>query len=211
MKYIDADKLRAEIERRLKNIRDYMTGTGMKYKGPKYYKAQGKESAYDALLNILDSLPDEPVNEDLEEAVDNYIENVRYFPDDEREIVMELAKYFYELGRKDMKDEFEKNRLAACDSLTKEEYDREMDFTTEFIEKHHRTPTFSDAINYGMRLQKRKMMKIITKDDNLEEAGAQYVKTCFRDIDWTPDVIKSCLEEAFISGGEYVFKQIKDE
>jgi len=47
--------------------------------------------------------------------------------------------------------------------------------------------------------------------EDLEEAGAQYVKTYFRDIDWTPDVIKLCLEEAFISGGEYVFKQIKDE
>lgn len=56
MNYIDADFLRKEIEKRLKNIRDYMTGVGMRYKGPKYFKAQGKESAYDALLNILDSL-----------------------------------------------------------------------------------------------------------------------------------------------------------
>lgn len=31
----------------------------MKYNGPKYYKAQGKESAYDALLNIIDSLQQE--------------------------------------------------------------------------------------------------------------------------------------------------------
>ena len=52
-KYIDADLLRAEIKKRLKNVRDYMNGAGMKYKGPKYYKAQGKESAYDALLSIL--------------------------------------------------------------------------------------------------------------------------------------------------------------
>lgn len=58
-KYIDADLLRKEIEKRLKNIRDYMSGTGMRYKGPKYFKAQGKESAYDALLSIIVSLQQE--------------------------------------------------------------------------------------------------------------------------------------------------------
>lgn len=59
MKYIDAEKLKAEIEKRLKNTRDYMTGNGMKYRGPKYYKSQGKESVYDAILNIIDSLQQE--------------------------------------------------------------------------------------------------------------------------------------------------------
>jgi len=62
MKYIDADLLRKEIEKRLKNIRDYMTGAGMKYKGPKYYKAQGKESTYGALLNTIASLQQEQPN-----------------------------------------------------------------------------------------------------------------------------------------------------
>ena len=59
MKYIDADRLRKELDKRLKNVRDYMNGEGMKYKGPKYHKAQGKESAYDALLSIVDSLQQE--------------------------------------------------------------------------------------------------------------------------------------------------------
>lgn len=36
-----------------------MNGAGMKYKDPKYFKAQGKESAYDAQLNIIDSLQQE--------------------------------------------------------------------------------------------------------------------------------------------------------
>lgn len=49
-------QLRAELKKRLKNVRDYMNGAGMKYKGPKYFKAQGKESAYDALLSIITSL-----------------------------------------------------------------------------------------------------------------------------------------------------------
>lgn len=36
-----------------------MNGAGMKYKGPKFFKTQGKESAYDAILNVLDSLQQE--------------------------------------------------------------------------------------------------------------------------------------------------------
>ena len=57
--------LRAELKKRLKNVRDYMNGAGMRYKGPKYYKAQGKESAYDALLNVIDSLQQEQPEVDL--------------------------------------------------------------------------------------------------------------------------------------------------
>ena len=75
--------------------------------------------------------------------------------------------------------------------------------------KHH--PFYKELFIAGAKWDRQQMMKIITKDDNLEEAGIQYVKTHFRDIDWTPDVIKLCLEEAFISGGEYVFKKIKYE
>lgn len=64
-----------------------------------------------------------------------------------------------EEGKKLMMEEFEGNRLAACDSQIKEEYDRETDFVDSIIKKEHRQPTFSDAINYGMRLQKEQMMK----------------------------------------------------
>ena len=65
----------------------------------------------------------------------------------------------YQLGLADKEKEFEKNRLAACDAMTKEECKREMDFADEIINKEHRQPTFSDAINYGMKLQKEQIMK----------------------------------------------------
>ena len=48
-------------------------------------------------------------------------------------------------------EQFEKNRLAACDNMTKEEADREQEFTTNFIEKNNRIPTYSDAIEYGRK------------------------------------------------------------
>ena len=48
-------------------------------------------------------------------------------------------------------EQFEKNRLAACDNMTKEEADREQEFTTNFIEKNNRIPTYSDAMEYGRK------------------------------------------------------------
>lgn len=49
-------------------------------------------------------------------------------------------------------EQFEKNRLTACDNMTKEEFDREQEFTTDFIEKNNRIPTYSDAIEYGRKM-----------------------------------------------------------
>lgn len=93
MKYIDADSLRAELEKRLKNVRDYMNGAGMKYKGPKYFKAQGKESAYDALLNIIDSLQPEQPKADLEKEARHVYESwMGGTMDDVRRDMVELGK-----------------------------------------------------------------------------------------------------------------------
>lgn len=62
-------------------------------------------------------------------------------------------------GRKQATREFEKNRLAACDAQTKEEAEREWNFVEEMIMKEHRQPTYSDAIEYGMKKMKQQMMK----------------------------------------------------
>ena len=101
MKYIDADKLKMELEKRLKNVRDYMNGAGMKYKGPKYFKAQGKESAYDALLSIIDSLQQEQPEVDLEKELEEWMKIGPHtsfpwctIPD----AIKITAEHFYELG-----------------------------------------------------------------------------------------------------------------
>lgn len=73
----------------------------------------------------------------------------------------EIVRRAFKAGAKWQEEQFEKNRLAHCDALSKEDYDRETDFAMEIIEKEHRQPTFIDAINYGMRLQKEQMMKDI--------------------------------------------------
>ena len=64
MKYIDTEKIRAEIERRLKYTHDWLRGDEKRH--PKqtsvsknYYKMKGDERTLDALLNFLDSLQQE--------------------------------------------------------------------------------------------------------------------------------------------------------
>ena len=52
---------------------------------------------------------------------------------------------------------WENNRLMAQENATEEECQREMDFVDNHIKKHHRIPTFSDAINYGIEWQKKQM------------------------------------------------------
>jgi len=43
-------------------------------------------------------------------------------------------------------EEFENNRLKACESQSEAEAERELNFAIKFFEEHHRQPTFSDAI-----------------------------------------------------------------
>lgn len=144
-----------------------------------------KDEAYNEVLSFINSLPDEPASEDLEKEMDSFFEQM---PVLEHENIFEdtfqnIARHFAEW----QKDKDTRDMVKSDDSHFKKCYE------------------------LGKKDMKEQMMKIITKDDNLEEAGIQYVKTHSRDIDWTPDVIKLCLEEAFISGGEYVFKKIKYE
>lgn len=77
----------------------------------------------------------------------------------DEEVIKTAEDHAFLAGADWQKEQFEKNRLANCDKLTKEEYDRETDFATEIIEKQHRQPTFTDAINYGMRATKEYLMK----------------------------------------------------
>lgn len=56
-------------------------------------------------------------------------------------------------------EEFEKNRLAACNRQTEEECEREKDFVDKVLLGEHRQPTYSDAIEYGIRWQLSKLPK----------------------------------------------------
>ena len=92
MKYIDADKLRAEIERRMKE--DYNSGDE-----EIDYVAQGVCAG---ILSFLDTL-EEPVSEDLEEAA-RHSEMLTYpMPEDgdiEKVMKVQEARIFHDIGFK---------------------------------------------------------------------------------------------------------------
>ena len=90
-------------------------------------------------------------DKNLDEIAQDYVDGVKQYNPEPTWDLMQTAVCY---GANWQKEQFEKNRLANCDALSKEEYDRETDFAMEIIEKEHRQPTFNDAINYGMRLQK---------------------------------------------------------
>ena len=89
---------------------------------------------------------------DLEEAAEKYSDKYcRFGP-----IAFEYEDAF-KAGAEWQEKRWENNRLMAQDHATEEECQREMDFVDNHIKKHHRIPTFSDAINYGIEWQKKQM------------------------------------------------------
>ena len=55
-------------------------------------------------------------------------------------------------------EQFEKERLKLCNTLTKEQAKIESDFVVNFIKENNSTPTFIDAIEYGKKMQEEQMM-----------------------------------------------------
>ena len=209
------EKIRAEIERRLKYTHDWLRGDEKRH--PKqtsvsknYYKMKGDERTLDALLSFLDTLEEpkkdynklyddiaksewfkksyvgkslgdvvpveEPVCDNLEKEAVNYCfdnglnlsprvatDFARHFANWQKaqddKIVDIIYQQGIEKGKDEQKEQFEKNRNDACDRMTKEEYELETDFALGIINKENRTPTFIDAINYGMRMKKEQMLK----------------------------------------------------
>ncbi len=98
---------------------------------------------------------EEHVNEKLEEAVNTYI---GFAPEVDECSSVYGKRQAFKAGAKWQFEQFEKNRLAACDKQTKEEAEIEINFATSIIEKEHRLPTYNDAIKYGMALKEQQKM-----------------------------------------------------
>ena len=116
------------------------------------------------ILEYIDTMQEEPVSDDLEKEFDDIYDKL------EKEYARKTGLAGYRKGYNFclkiarhfanwQAEQFEKNRLAACDAQTNEEAEIERDFVMSIIEKEHRQPTFDDAIKYGMRLQRENMIK----------------------------------------------------
>jgi len=101
---------------------------------------------------IIHECKEEPVSDDLGEYIN---ELSKQFPEVSfaklSRIAVRVVKW--------QKEQFEKNRLKHCNSITNEQAELESDFIDQHLDKYQRMPTFLDAIEYGMRLQKEQMMK----------------------------------------------------
>ena len=92
MKYINADKLKAEIERQLEKYDPHYTSAGSELK---------------KLLSFIDSLPQEQPEVDLEKEIDKYCEPIQAWQIQEAPYtsIENCARHFYELGELNAKEE----------------------------------------------------------------------------------------------------------
>ena len=114
--------------------------------------------------NYLHEYPRDPIAEKA------FIAGAEWQEKRNEETIKTAEDHAFLAGADWQKEQFEKNRLAHCDALSKEDYDRETDFAMEIIEKEHRQPTFLDAINYGMRLQKDALLEWLDGKMTIEGA-----------------------------------------
>lgn len=113
------------------------------------------EQRIDAIDMAIKALQEEPVSEDLEYASEKYacrFSSSKYGHDKVKDSFIAGAEW--------QKEQFEKNRLAHCDEITAEQAIIESGFVVQHFAKYNRTPTFMDAIEYGMRLQRKKKCRI---------------------------------------------------
>ena len=132
----DKEKILNEIERLINN----------------HDSALDYEAALEDVRNFIDSLQEEPVSEELEKAA---VEAFKKIVDSDKNNFLEIFK----AGANWQEEQFEKNRLKHCNSITNEQAELEQGFIDQHLDKYNRMPTFLDAIEYGMNLQKEQMMK----------------------------------------------------
>ncbi|MFW5517337.1 MAG: hypothetical protein ACOCPA_00600 [Segatella copri] len=160
---------------KVKTIKNYLQNQKKEWMLYQSSEAKYRMEAYTELLDFINSIQEEPVSEDLGEAAKSYgDEKEKHAGCGTEFFTCELVKAFKD-GAQWEEKQFEKNRLAACDAQTKKEADREWNFVEKMIKEEHRQPTYSDAIEYGIRLQKEQMMKGAI-DATIEHKPNDYVE-----------------------------------
>jgi len=105
------------------------------------------------IRDVYNSFQEEPISEELEDAAKNYAANIT----DKIGYKLQLRRAVV-YGAKLKELQFERERLKHCEALTNEQAQIESDFVSQHLKKNNRTPTFIDAIEYGMKKQKEQLM-----------------------------------------------------
>lgn len=127
------EQIRAEIKRRLKCTHDWLRGDENRHPNrtffsKNYYKMKGGERTLDALLNFLDSLPEQPV-EGLENEIQRYFDGWGEVGDGDNIVTKnsdyiglkdlpKIARHFAEWGRKQVLQEIYDGKVKPVDKIT---------------------------------------------------------------------------------------------
>lgn len=96
MKYIDSEKLIAEIERRKKSI-DECPFIEAEFGAE--MRREGKIQAYNEILSLITSLQQEQPEVDLDSALTGFMGRYAYENGGEYPSSIDIARHFYELAR----------------------------------------------------------------------------------------------------------------
>ena len=134
------------------------------------------------ILEYIDSLQEETVSEDLEQAAitaadeDMQGRQIMEESNENRQLYSRIFRRGFKAGAQWKEELFEKNRLAHCDAQTEEEAEIERDFVMSIIENEHRQPTFDDAIKYGIRLKEEQMINdAYEREVKVDAGGYPYI------------------------------------
>lgn len=112
-KYIDAEKLIAEIERHRQAIRVLNEHTAPEQTSKTCAIFQYPDTILSELLSFIDSLQQEQTEVDFEQELYKHFGQVKDFT-----LGMRIGKYFYELGRKQVLQEIYDGKTKPVDKIT---------------------------------------------------------------------------------------------
>ncbi len=169
---IDREKIRNKVEQFLAYFYDVEIRRG--YSPAISPLLEAKREVCADILSCIDRFAEESVTEDLEKEIEEKWDTTSDdFTEDMWGEFESIAIYFANW----QKEQIEKNRIAACDRQTEDQYKREVALISELMEKENRLPTVSDGIEYGMKLQKEQMLKdSISLDIKKDAGGYPYVE-----------------------------------
>lgn len=111
---------------------------------------------------------EEPVSEDFETALEKKVREAQdwtYIEEEGGECPLyeefgaDDLEEFARWGANWQKQQFEKNRLKRCNSITNEQAELEQGFIDQHLDKYNRMPGYLDAIEYGIDYGKQQMIK----------------------------------------------------
>ena len=109
----DKEKIRAEVERLRKSYQ--IMYQELDCESPKLMSVCAKKKLGQDILMFIDSLQEEPVSEDLEEAAKNHAAE-RYRTTRDRELA-EKCKWSFKAGAEWQKEQFEKDYTNLCNGI----------------------------------------------------------------------------------------------